>query len=49
MIDCITLETRRGALKDVCHPAKEPNQWHQLTLLMAGGLRVVDEMYDELA
>lgn len=49
MIDCITLETRRGALKDACHPAMEPNLWHQLTLLMAGGLRVVDEVYNELA
>lgn len=31
MMDCITLESRRGALKDICHPPLKADQWHQLT------------------
>lgn len=48
MIDCITLESRRGALNDICHPPMRADQWHQLTLLVTELLRVVDELYDEL-
>lgn len=48
MIDCITLESRRGALKDICHPPLKADQWHQLTLLVTELLQVVDELYDEL-
>lgn len=31
MMDCITLESLRGALKDICHPPLKADQWHQLT------------------
>lgn len=48
MIDCINLESRRGAMKDICHPPLKADQWHQLTLLVTELLRVVDELYDEL-
>lgn len=48
MMDCIILESRRGALKDICHPPLKADQWHQLTLLVTELLRVVDELYDKL-
>lgn len=47
-MDCITLESRRGALKDICHPPLKADQWQQLTLLVTELLRVVAELYDEL-